>query len=127
MVSLRSSTTSQLGHWPFPTYNTLESDWLLLSLSTGSIFVDCGSTVTYVDNITGIPWMPDDNFFDKDAGVNVGVNADVPHATQYYPHFSELTTVRYFRDHRIKNCYKFPVIDREHDLSAQRDFLLWLL
>lgn len=76
----------------------------------GSIFVDCGSTVTYVDNITGIPWMPDDKFFDKDARVNVGVNADVPHATQYYPHFSELTTVRYFRDHRIKNCYKFPVI-----------------
>ncbi len=82
----------------------------MLSLSTGSIFVDCGSTVTYVDNITGIPWMPDDKFFDKDAGVNVGVNADVPHATQYYPHFSELTTVRYFPDHRVKNCYKFPVM-----------------
>jgi hypothetical protein len=54
--------------------------------------------------------MPDDKFFDDDAGVNVGVNADVPYATQHYPHFSELTTVRYFRDHRIKNCYKFPVI-----------------
>ncbi len=83
----------------------------MLSLSTGSIFVDCGSTVNYVDNITGIPWKPDDKFFDEDAGVNVGVNADVPpYATQHYPHFSELRTVRYFPDHRIKNCYKFPVM-----------------
>jgi len=63
-----------------------------------------------VDNITGIPWMPDDKYFDKDAGVNVGVNADVLSATQYYRNFSELTTVRYFPDHRIKNCYKFPVM-----------------
>jgi hypothetical protein len=71
----------------------------------GSFFVDCGSTASYVDKITGITWMPDDQFINE----NSGVNANAPNASQYYPDFSEFTTYRYFPDSRAKNCYRFPV------------------
>ncbi|KAH8968226.1 hypothetical protein BDL97_03G118000 [Sphagnum fallax] len=71
----------------------------------GSFFVDCGSTASYVDKITGITWMPDDQFINE----NSGVNANASSASQYYPDFSEFTTLRYFPDSRAKNCYRFPV------------------
>jgi hypothetical protein len=71
----------------------------------GSFFVDCGSTASYVDKITGITWMPDDQFINE----NSGVNANAASASQYYPDFSEFTTFRYFPDSRAKNCYSFPV------------------
>ncbi|KAH8942266.1 hypothetical protein BDL97_14G089500 [Sphagnum fallax] len=75
----------------------------------GSFFVNCGSTASYVDNVTGITWMPDDQFIDK----NSGVNTNVASASQYYPDFSEFTTLRYFPDSRAKNCYSFPVTPNE--------------
>jgi hypothetical protein len=78
-------------------------------VSTGSFFVNCGSTASYVDNVTGITWMPDDQFIDKSSGVN----ANVANASQYYPDFSEFTTLRYFPDSRAKNCYSFPVTPNE--------------
>ncbi|KAH8968230.1 hypothetical protein BDL97_03G118100 [Sphagnum fallax] len=71
----------------------------------GSFFVDCGSTASYVDKITGITWMPDDQFINE----NSGVNAKASSASQYFPDFSEFTTFRYFPDSRAKNCYSFPV------------------
>ncbi|CAM6027539.1 unnamed protein product [Sphagnum balticum] len=71
----------------------------------GSFFVDCGSTASYVDKNTGIIWMPDDQFINE----NSGVNANASSASQYYPDFSEFTTLRYFPDSRAKNCYSFPV------------------
>ncbi|CAK9873679.1 unnamed protein product [Sphagnum jensenii] len=71
----------------------------------GSFFVDCGSTASYKDEITGITWMPDDQFINE----NSGVNANASRASQYYPDFSEFTTFRYFPDSRTKNCYRFPV------------------
>jgi hypothetical protein len=77
----------------------------VLCLGAGSFFVDCGSTASYVDNITGITWMPDDQFIDR----NSGVNANVSSASLYYPDSSELATLRYFPDSRAKNCYSFPV------------------
>jgi hypothetical protein len=58
-----------------------------------------------VDKITGITWMPDDQFINE----NSGVNANARNASQYYPDFSEFTTLRYFPDSRAKNCYRFPV------------------
>jgi len=58
-----------------------------------------------VDNVTGITWMPDDQFIDEKSGVNANVSS----SSQYYPEFSELTTLRYFPDSRAKNCYWFPV------------------
>jgi hypothetical protein len=76
-----------------------------LLLLAGSFFVDCGSTASYVDKITGITWMPDDQFINE----NSGVNANASSASQYYPDFSEFTTLRYFPDSRTKNCYSFPV------------------
>jgi hypothetical protein len=76
-----------------------------LLLLAGSFFVDCGSTASYVDKITGITWMPDDQFINE----NSGVNANASSASQYYPDFSEFTTLRYFPDSRAKNCYRFPV------------------
>ncbi|CAM6034650.1 unnamed protein product [Sphagnum compactum] len=71
----------------------------------GSFFVNCGSTASYVDKVTGITWMPDDQFIDKNSGVNTNVSS----ASQYYSDFSEFTTLRYFPDSRAKNCYRFPV------------------
>jgi hypothetical protein len=71
----------------------------------GSFFVDCGSTASYVDKITGIRWMPDDQFINE----NSGVNANASSASDYYPDFFEFTTLRYFPDSRAKNCYRFPV------------------
>ncbi len=79
------------------------------SVSTGSFFVNCGSTASYVDKVTGITWMPDDQFIDK----NSGVNANVSSASGIYPDFSEFTTLRYFPDSRAKNCYSFPVTPNE--------------
>ncbi|KAH8942289.1 hypothetical protein BDL97_14G091000 [Sphagnum fallax] len=75
----------------------------------GSFFVNCGSTASYVDNVTGITWMPDDQFIDKNSGVNTNVSS----ASQYYSDFSEFTTLRYFNDSRAKNCYSFPVTPNE--------------
>ncbi|KAH9541902.1 hypothetical protein CY35_14G088600 [Sphagnum magellanicum] len=75
----------------------------------GSFFVNCGSTASYVDNVTGITWMPDDQFIDE----NSGVNANNSIASLIYPDFSELTTLRYFPDSRAKNCYSFPVTPNE--------------
>jgi hypothetical protein len=49
--------------------------------------------------------MPDDQFIAK----NSGVNANVSSSSQYYPNFSELTTLRHFPDSRAKNCYNFTV------------------
>ncbi len=49
--------------------------------------------------------MPDDQFIDKNSGVNTNVSS----ASQYYSDFSEFTTLRYFPDSRAKNCYRFPV------------------
>ncbi len=81
----------------------------IFSVSTGSFFVNCGSTASYVDNVTGITWMPDDQFIDKNSGVNTNVSS----ASLYYPNFSELITLRYFPDSRAKNCYSFPVTPNE--------------
>ncbi len=53
--------------------------------------------------------MPDDQFIDKNSGVNTNVSS----ASQYYPDFSEFTTLRYFPDSRAKNCYSFPVTPNE--------------
>jgi hypothetical protein len=78
-------------------------------VSTGSFFVNCGSTVSYVDKVTGLTWMPDDQFIDKNSGVNTNVSS----ASQYYSDFSEFTTLRYFPDSRAKNCYSFPVTPNE--------------
>jgi len=71
--------------------------------------VNCGSTASYVDNVTGITWMPDYQFIDKNSGVNTNVSS----ASQYYSDFSEFTTLRYFNDSRAKNCYSFPVTPNE--------------
>ncbi|CAK9266660.1 unnamed protein product [Sphagnum jensenii] len=71
----------------------------------GSVFIDCGSMVSYVDSITNISWVPDAPEY-----ITTGVNGYVPSAPSIYPNFSEFTTVRYFPDTRAKNCYSFPVM-----------------
>ncbi|CAM6018927.1 unnamed protein product [Sphagnum balticum] len=71
----------------------------------GSVFVSCGSTASYVDKVTNITWMPDDQFIDEKSGVNANVSS----SSRYYPGFSELTTLRHFPDSRAKNCYSFQV------------------
>jgi len=76
---------------------------------TGSFFVNCGSTASYVNKVTGITWMPDDQFIDKKSGINANVSS----ASQYHPPFSELKTLRYFPVSRAKNCYSFPVTPNE--------------
>ncbi|KAH9536338.1 hypothetical protein CY35_17G102100 [Sphagnum magellanicum] len=88
---------------------------LVSSLSTvpgvlgaqGSIFVDCGSNIRYVDKVTNVSWVPDAPY------ITTGVNGHVPSAQTNYPNFSEFTTVRYFPDSIAKNCYRFPVISNQ--------------
>ncbi|KAH9566908.1 hypothetical protein CY35_03G001700 [Sphagnum magellanicum] len=72
---------------------------------TGSVFIDCGSTVSYVDPVTNMRWETDAPKY-----ITKGVNAFVPSAKATYPDLSELTTVRYFPDSLPrKNCYSLPV------------------
>ncbi|KAH9532379.1 hypothetical protein CY35_19G090200 [Sphagnum magellanicum] len=73
----------------------------------GSIFVDCGSNASYVDEVTNISWVPDAPY------ITTGVNGYVPSAQTNYPNFSEFTTVRYFPDSTAKNCYSFPAISNQ--------------
>ncbi|CAM6054766.1 unnamed protein product [Sphagnum tenellum] len=71
----------------------------------GSVFIDCGSTASYVDPVTSMRWESDAPKYIKQ-----GVNAFVPSAKATYPDLSELTTVRYFPDSLpYKNCYSLPV------------------
>ncbi|CAK9235993.1 unnamed protein product [Sphagnum troendelagicum] len=71
----------------------------------GSVFIDCGSTASYVDPVTNMRWESDAPKY-----ITKGVNAFVPSAKATYPDLSELTTVRYFPDSLpYKNCYSLPV------------------
>ncbi len=77
----------------------------LFPLLAGSVFIDCGSTASYVDPVTNIRWETDAPKY-----IRKGVNAFVPSAKATYPDLSELTTVRYFPDSLpYKNCYSLPV------------------
>ncbi|CAM6003260.1 unnamed protein product [Sphagnum balticum] len=70
----------------------------------GSLFINCGSDVSYVDNVTHIPWVPDDQY------ITTGVKAFVPLGLEIYPHYSEMKTLRYFPSSaRLKDCYNLPV------------------
>jgi uncharacterized protein YjbI with pentapeptide repeats len=71
----------------------------------GSLFINCGSNVSYVDNFTQIPWVPDDQY------ITTGVKAFVPLGLELYPQYSELKTLRYFPSSaHLKDCYNLPVI-----------------
>ncbi|KAH8971560.1 hypothetical protein BDL97_02G149800 [Sphagnum fallax] len=71
----------------------------------GSLFINCGSDFSYVDNATQIPWVPDDQY------ITTGVKAFVPLGLAWYPQYSELQTLRYFPPSaHLKDCYKLPVI-----------------
>jgi hypothetical protein len=71
----------------------------------GSVYIDCGSTASYVDPVTSMRWETDAPKY-----ITKGVNAFVRSAKATYPDLSELTTVRYFPDSiPYKNCYTLPV------------------
>ncbi|CAK9218329.1 unnamed protein product [Sphagnum troendelagicum] len=71
----------------------------------GSLFINCGSDFSYVDNVTQIPWVSDDQY------ITTGVKAFVPLGLAWYPQYSELQTLRYFPPSaHLKDCYKLPVI-----------------
>ncbi|CAK9216337.1 unnamed protein product [Sphagnum troendelagicum] len=71
----------------------------------GSLFINCGSDFSYVDNATQILWVPDDQY------ITTGVKAFVPLGLAWYPQYSELQTLRYFPPSaHLKDCYKLPVI-----------------
>ena len=70
---------------------------------TGFLYIDCGSTATYNDSVTGIQWVPDDGYITT--GMNVG---SVVPASQV-PTFPELTTLRFFNGSHPKDCYSLPV------------------
>jgi len=44
----------------------------------GSLFINCGSNVSYVDSVTQIPWVPDDQY------ITTGVKAFVQKGAEYY-------------------------------------------
>jgi hypothetical protein len=71
----------------------------------GSLFINCGSDVSYVDNVTQIPWVSEDQY------ITTGVKASVPLGLELYPQYSELKTLRYFPSSaHLKDCYNLPVI-----------------
>ena len=70
---------------------------------TGFLYIDCGSTATYNDSVTGLQWVPDDGYITT--GVNVG---SVVPASQV-PAFPEFTTLRFFNGSHPKDCYSLPV------------------
>ncbi|KAH8937548.1 hypothetical protein BDL97_16G034400 [Sphagnum fallax] len=71
----------------------------------GSLFINCGSNVSYVDSVTQIPWVPDDQY------ITTGVKAFVPLGSEYYRDYSEMKTLRYFPNPaHLKDCYNLPVI-----------------
>ncbi|CAM6057654.1 unnamed protein product [Sphagnum tenellum] len=77
----------------------------LVSPVPGSLFINCGSDISYVDNVSQIPWVPDDQY------ITTGVKAFVPLGLAFYPQYSELKTLRYFPNSaHLKDCYKLPVI-----------------
>jgi hypothetical protein len=77
----------------------------IFPLLAGSVFIDCGSTASYVDPVTNMRWETDAPKY-----ITKGVNAFVRSANATYPDLSELTTVRYFPDSLpYKNCYSLPV------------------
>ncbi|KAH9541956.1 hypothetical protein CY35_14G090500 [Sphagnum magellanicum] len=71
----------------------------------GSLFINCGSNVSYVDSVTQIPWVPDDQY------ITTGVKAFVQKGAEYYRDYSEMKTLRYFPNPaHLKDCYNLPVI-----------------
>src|ERR1700734_2254349 len=68
----------------------------------GDLHIDCGTTSGYTEPATTLNWVPDTDYITS--GVNFGV---VPGYDGSYPEFA---TLRYFDDHRAKNCYSLPVI-----------------
>ncbi|CAK9198322.1 unnamed protein product [Sphagnum troendelagicum] len=71
----------------------------------GSLFINCGSNVSYVDSVTQIPWVPDDQY------ITTGVKAFVQKGLEYFPEYSEMKTLRYFPNPaHLKDCYNLPVI-----------------
>ncbi len=79
--------------------------FVLVSPVPGSLFINCGSNVSYVDSVTQIPWVPDDQY------ITTGVKAFVPLGSKYYRDYSEMQTLRYFPNPaHLKDCYNLPVI-----------------
>jgi hypothetical protein len=79
--------------------------FVLVSPVPGSLFINCGSNVSYVDSVTQIPWVPDDQY------ITTGVKAFVQKGLEYFPEYSEMKTLRYFPNPaHLKDCYNLPVI-----------------
>ncbi|KAG0614721.1 hypothetical protein M758_6G198900 [Ceratodon purpureus] len=73
---------------------------------SGFLYIDCGSTTSYVDPITGIYWLPDSDYIPELSGQN-HQNLLITDST--FSDLSELKTLRAFDDLRAKNCYALPV------------------
>lgn len=78
----------------------------MLFSSTGFLNIDCGSTISYVDPITGIQWVPDSDYIPELSGQN---HQNRPPTDTTYSDLTELKTLRAFDDLRAKNCYALPV------------------
>jgi hypothetical protein len=71
----------------------------------GSLFINCGSNVSYVDSVTQIPWVPDDRY------ITTGVKGFVQKGLDYAQEYSEMETLRYFpKSAHLKDCYNLPVM-----------------
>jgi hypothetical protein len=109
-VKSSASMDKRMGVWKLAVFFLIVAECNLSNFPTvsaqtsGSISVDCGSDANYVDSVTNISWVPDDEY------ITTGVNGDVPSAQTYYPDFSEFKTVRYFPDSLAKNCYRFAAM-----------------
>ncbi|KAH9541960.1 hypothetical protein CY35_14G090600 [Sphagnum magellanicum] len=71
----------------------------------GSLFINCGSNVSYVDSVTQIPWVPDDQY------ITTGVKGFVQKGSDFAQQYSEMETLRYFpKSAHLKDCYNLPVM-----------------
>jgi hypothetical protein len=79
--------------------------FVLVSPVPGSLFINCGSNVSYVDSVTQIPWVPDDRY------ITTGVKGFVQKGLDYAQEYSEMETLRYFpKSAHLKDCYNLPVM-----------------
>jgi len=60
--------------------------------------IDCGATVTYTDNTTGITWVPDNAY------ITTGFPSNVTSQSKSL----QLQTLRYFPGKQSKFCYELP-------------------
>ncbi|CAM6093584.1 unnamed protein product [Calypogeia fissa] len=107
LMSAHASTSSGMGMARVALFLLFSISILLpiVVAQPGYISIDCGSTVNYTDPTTGVAWVTDEGYI---SNPNLGINQAVTVLLQA-DNYQQITTARYFKLGRRKNCYVLPV------------------